>query len=206
MLKIWGRHNSSNVRKVLWCAEEIGVPYESIQVGGAFGGTQSPDYRAMNPNGLVPVIEDHGLPLWESNTIVRYLSARYSLGTLYAEDAMERAQAEKWMDWSTSRMAPLYSELIWGIMRTAPADRDEARINAAIVRAGDFLALPNATLATQPWLSGEKFAMGDIALGSLIYAWFELPIQRPDLPHLAEWYARLRERPAYQRGVMSPMT
>jgi len=206
MLKIWGRRNSSNVRKVLWCAEEIGLPYESIEVGGSHGGTQSPEYVAMNPNGLVPVIEDHGLPLWESNTIVRYLSARYSLGTLYAEDAMERAQAEKWMDWSTSRMAPLYSELIWGIMRTAPADRDEARINAAIVRAGDFLALPNATLATQPWLSGEKFAMGDIALGSLIYAWFELPIQRPDLPHLAGWYARLRERPAYQRGVMSPMT
>ncbi|WP_375069139.1 glutathione S-transferase family protein [Stenotrophomonas lactitubi] len=206
MLKIWGRRNSSNVRKVLWCAEEIGLPYESIEVGGSHGGTQSPEYVAMNPNGLVPVIEDHGLPLWESNTIVRYLSARYSLGTLYAEDAMERAQAEKWMDWSTSRMAPLYSELIWGIMRTAPADRDEARINAAIVRAGDFLALPNATLATQPWLSGEKFAMGDIALGSLIYAWFELPIQRPDLPHLADWYTRLRERPAYQRGVMSPMT
>lgn len=206
MLKIWGRRNSSNVRKVLWCAEEIGLPYESIEVGGSHGGTQSPEYVAMNPNGLVPVIEDHGLPLWESNTIVRYLSARYSLGTLYAEDPMERAQAEKWMDWSTSRMAPLYSELIWGIMRTAPADRDEARINAAIVRAGDFLALPNATLAKQPWLSGDTFAMGDIALGSLIYAWFELPIQRPDLPHQAEWYARLRERPAYQRGVMSPMT
>ena len=206
MLKIWGRRNSSNVRKVLWCAEEIGLPYESIEVGGSHGGTQTPEYQAMNPNGLVPVIEDHGLPLWESNTIVRYLSARYALGTLYAEDPMERAQAEKWMDWSTSRMAPLYSDLVWGIMRTAPADRDEARISAAIVRAGDYLAMADATLATQPWLSGGTFAMGDIPLGSLVYAWYELPIQRPDLPHLAEWYPRLRERPAYQRGVMSPLT
>ena len=206
MLKIWGRRNSSNVRKVLWCAEEIGLPYESIEVGGSHGGTQTPEYQAMNPNGLVPVIEDHGLPLWESNTIVRYLSARYALGTLYAEDPMERAQAEKWMDWSTSRMAPLYSDLVWGIMRTAPADRDEARISAAIVRAGDYLAMADATLATQPWLSGGTFAMGDIPLGSLVYAWYELPIQRPDLPHLAEWYARLRARPAYQRGVMSPLT
>lgn len=186
MLKIWGRRNSSNVRKVLWCAEEIGLPYESIEVGGSHGGTQTPEYQAMNPNGLVPVIEDHGLPLWESNTIVRYLSARYALGTLYAEDPMERAQAEKWMDWSTSRMAPLYSDLVWGIMRTAPADRDEARISAAIVRAGDYLAMADATLATQPWLSGGTFAMGDIPLGSLVYAWYELPIQRPDLPHLAE--------------------
>jgi len=106
MLKIWGRQNSSNVRKVLWCAEEIGLAYASIEVGGPFGGTQSAEYVAMNPNGLVPVIEDQGLPLWESNTIVRYLCARYALGTLYPEDAMARAQAEKWMDWSTSRMAP----------------------------------------------------------------------------------------------------
>ncbi|MDV3469884.1 glutathione S-transferase family protein [Stenotrophomonas sp. C3(2023)] len=206
MLKIWGRRNSSNVRKVMWCAEEIGLPYESIEVGGSFGGTQSPEYQAMNPNGLVPVIEDHGLTVWESNAIVRYLSARYALGTLYLEDPVARVQGEKWMDWSTSRMAPLYSELIWGVMRTAPADRDEVRINAALVKAGDLLKMADAALAQQPWLSGEHFAMGDIPLGSLVYAWFEMPIQRPDLPHLAAWYARLRERPAYQRGVMTPMS
>jgi len=206
MLKIWGRRNSSNVRKVMWCAEEIGLPYESIEVGGSFGGTQSAEYQAMNPNGLVPVIEDHGLTVWESNAIVRYLSARYALGTLYLEDPVARVQGEKWMDWSTSRMAPLYSELIWGVMRTAPADRDEARINAALVKAGDLLKMADAALAQQPWLSGEHFAMGDIPLGSLVYAWFEMPIQRPDLLHLAAWYARLRERPAYQRGVMTPMS
>lgn len=206
MLKIWGRRNSSNVRKVLWCAEEVGLPYESFEVGGSFGGTGTAEYQAMNPNGLVPVVEIDGLPLWESNTIVRYLAARHALGSLYPQDPMQRAQAEKWMDWSTSRMAPLYSELIWGVMRTAPADRDEARINAALVKAGSLLAMADATLAKQPWLSGEQFAMGDIPLGSLVYAWFEMPIQRPDLPHLADWYARLRERPAYQRGVMTGMS
>ena len=206
MLKIWGRRNSSNVRKVLWCAEEIGLPYESIEVGGSFGGTQSADYQAMNPNGLVPAIEDHGLPLWESNAIVRYLSARYALGSLYLEDPAERARGEKWMDWTTSRMAPVYSELIWGVMRTAPADRDQVRISAALVKAGDLLGMADATLAKQPWLSGDAFAMGDIPLGALVYAWYEMPIQRPDLPHLADWYARLCERPAYQRGVMTPMT
>lgn len=206
MLKIWGRRNSSNVRKVLWCAEEIGLAYESIEVGGSFGGTQAADYRAMNPNGLVPAIEDNGLPLWESNAIVRYLSARYALGTLYPEDAAERARGEKWMDWTTSRMAPVYSELIWGVMRTAPADRDEVRINAALVKAGDLLAMADTELSKQPWLSGDRFAMGDIPLGALAYAWFEMPIQRPELPYLADWYARLRERPAYQRGVMTGMS
>jgi len=206
MLKIWGRRNSSNVRKVLWCAEEIGLAYESIEVGGSFGGTTAADYQAMNPNGLVPVAEIDGVPLWESNTIVRYLSARHALGSLYAEDAMQRAQAEKWMDWTTSRLAPLYSELIWGVMRTAPADRDEVRINAALLRAGELLAMADHALAQQPWLSGQAFAMGDIPLGSLAYAWFEMPVQRPHLPHLADWYARLRERPAYQRGVMTGMS
>lgn len=206
MLKIWGRRNSSNVRKVVWCAEELGLAYESIEVGGSFGGNRTSEYTAMNPNGLVPVIEDEGLVLWESNSIVRYLASRHAPGTLYPLDPAQRAQGEKWMDWTISRMAPLYSELIWGVMRTAPADRDETRINAALVKAGDLLAMADATLATQPYLSGEQFAMGDIPLGALVYAWFEMPIQRPELPHVAAWYARLRERPAYQRGVMTSMT
>ena len=206
MLKIWGRRNSSNVRKVLWCAEEIGLPYESIEVGGAFGGTQTAEYRAMNPNGLVPVIEDHGLPVWESNAIVRYLSARYALDVLYPSDPIERARSEQWMDWTTSSFAVAFRDLFWGVVRTAPADRDEARIAAALLHCGELLALVDAALENQPWLSGERFAMGDIPLGSFIYAWFEMPIQRPELPHLAAWYARLQQRPAYRKGVMTALT
>lgn len=206
MLRIWGRRNSSNVRKVLWCAEEIGLPYESIEVGGAFGGTQSAEYRALNPNGLVPVIEDHGLPLWESNAIVRYLAARYALGTLYPVDVAERARSEQWMDWTSASFAVAFRELFWGVVRTAPADRDETRIAAALVRCGDLLTVADAALAQQPWLSGERFAMGDIPLGAFAYAWFEMPIQRPELPHLADWYARLQQRPAYRKGVMTPLT
>lgn len=206
MLKIWGRRNSSNVRKVLWCAEEIGLPYQSIEVGGTFGGTQSAEYRALNPNGLVPVIEDHGLPLWESNAIVRYLAARYALGTLYPVDVAERARSEQWMDWTSASFAVAFRDLFWGVVRTAPADRDEARIAAALVRCGDLLAVADAALAQQPWLSGEQFAMGDIPLGAFAYAWFEMPIQRPELPHLADWYARLQQRPAYRKGVMTPLT
>ena len=206
MLKIWGRRNSSNVRKVLWCAEEIGLPYESIEVGGAFGGTQSAEYRALNPNGLVPVIEDHGLPLWESNAIVRYLAARYALGTLYPVDVAERARSEQWMDWTSASFAVAFRDLFWGVVRTAPADRDETRIAAALVRCGDLLTVADAALAQQPWLSGERFAMGDIPLGAFAYAWFEMPIQRPELLHLADWYTRLQQRPAYRKGVMTPLT
>ena len=206
MLKIWGRHNSSNVRKVLWCAEEIGLPYESIEAGGAFGKVDSPEYRALNPNGLVPMIEDHGLPLWESNTIVRYLSARYALDTLYPADPAERAVGEKWMDWTTSSFAAPFREVFWGTLRTAPQDRDPERIAAGLKRCGDLLALADAALADAPWLSGRRFAMGDIPLGAFAYAWFEMPIERPELPHLQGWYERLRERPAYRNAVMTALT
>ncbi len=206
MLKIWGRHNSSNVRKVLWCAQEIGLAYESIEAGGAFGRTDEPGYRQVNPNGLVPAIEDRGLSLWESNTIVRYLSARYALGTLYPQDPAERAIGEKWMDWTTASFAPAFRDLFWGTLRTPQAERDPVRIGASLARSAELLAIADATLARQPWLSGERFAMGDIPLGAFAYAWFGMPIERPALPHLAHWYARLCERPAYRGAVMTALT
>ncbi|WP_437884300.1 glutathione S-transferase [Pseudomonas sp. LRF_L74] len=206
MLRIWGRKNSSNVRKVLWCAEEIGLAYESIEAGGAFGLVDEPQYRAKNPNGLVPMIEDGELLLWESNAIVRYLSARYSDGLLYPRDAAQRAAGDKWMDWTTSSLAVPFRDLFWGTLRTPPEQRNEALIASALARCGELLRVPDQALASQPYLSGEALAMGDIPLGCFVYAWFEMPIARPDLPNLAAWYRRLGERPAYRRAVMTALT
>lgn len=205
MLKIWGRHNSSNVRKVLWCAEEIAVPYESIQVGGAFGGTQSPEYRAMNPNGLVPLIEDHGLPLWESNTIVRYLCAKQA-SDFYPSDLQARANAEKWMDWTTSTLADPFKAVFWGIVRTPADQQNWDSINAGRQACIDALKTVEQALAEEPYLSGQAFGMGDIPLGCFIYAWFEMPIERPAMPHLEAWYQRLQQRPAYRKAVMTALT
>lgn len=206
MLKIWGRKNSSNVRKVLWCAEEAGVAYQSIDAGGAFGLVNETAYRAKNPNGLIPMLEDDDLLLWESNAIVRYLAARYAPGSLYPESPGLRAQGDKWMDWVSSSLVEPFTALFIGSVRTPPEQRDPARIASALARCGELLAIPDAALARQPYLSGEQFAMGDIPLGCFAYAWFEMPIVRPELPHLADWYARLKERPAFQRGVMTPLT
>ncbi|MCC8539051.1 glutathione S-transferase family protein [Xanthomonas axonopodis pv. poinsettiicola] len=204
-ITVWGRRNSSNVRKVLWCAEEAGVAYTSIEVGGAFGGNTTPDYRALNPNGLVPTLQDGALVLWESNAIVRYLAAQYA-PALYPASPAERALGERWMDWTTSTFAGVFRDLFWGVLRTPEAERDGARIAAALAQSGELLARVDAALAQQPYLSGEQFAMGDIPLGSFIYAWFEMPIDRPDLPNLHQWYQRLCARPAYQRGVMTALT
>ncbi|APO95374.1 glutathione S-transferase family protein [Xanthomonas vesicatoria] len=204
-ITLWGRRNSSNVRKVLWCAEETGVAYTSIEVGGAFGGNDTPAYRALNPNGVVPTLQDGPVVVWESNAIVRYLAAQYA-PDLYPSSPAERALGDRWMDWTTSTFAGVFRDLFWGVLRTPEAERDATRIAAALVQSGELLARADAALAQQPYLSGERFAMGDIPLGSFIYAWFEMPIERPALPHLHAWYQRLRARPAYQRGVMTALT
>ena len=206
MLKIWGRKNSSNVRKALWCAEEAGIAYERVEAGGAFGVVNEPEYLARNPNGRVPMIEDGDLVLWESNAIVRYLAAAYAPGSLYPEDPASRACGDKWMDWTTSSFASEFRDLFWGILRTPVEQRNLPVIEAARQRCLALLELPERALGERPYLSGDSFAMGDIPLGSFIYAWFEMPIERPPQPNLQAWYARLCERPAYQRAVMTELT
>ncbi|WP_223470637.1 MULTISPECIES: glutathione S-transferase family protein [unclassified Pseudomonas] len=207
MLKIWGRKNSSNVRKALWCAEELGLAYEAIDAGGAFGVVDTPEYRAKNPNGRVPMIEDDGFVLWESNTIVRYLAARHASGSAwYPADIQARAQAEKWMDWTTSSFAAPFRTVFWGVLRTPVEQQDWVAINAAIKECDDLLAMVEQTLSEQPYLSGAEIGMGDIPLGSFIYAWFEMPIQRAALPNVQAWYARLQQRPAYRKAVMTALT
>lgn len=207
MLKIWGRKNSSNVRKALWIAHELGLEFQAVDAGGAFGVVDDPEYRARNPNGLVPMLEDDDLVLWESNTIVRYLCAEYGREQgWYLEDPRQRALADKWMDWTTSALATPFRPLFWGILRTPEEQRDWVAINAALKTCGNLLTIADETLARQPCLSGEQIGMGDIPLGCFAYAWFEMPIERPELPHLQAWYERLKARPAYQAAVMTALT
>lgn len=207
MLRIWGRKNSSNVRKALWIAEEVGVPYETRDAGGGFGLVNEAEYRAKNPNGRIPMIEDGDLVLWESNTIVRYLAAQYAAGSdLYPADAKVRAQADKWMDWTTSTIAAPFIPVFWGVLRTPADKQDWNAINQGVQALHDLLAVADDALSRQPWLSGDAFGMGDIPLGCFAYAWFEMPIERPPLPHLQAWYERLKARPAYRKVVMTTLS
>ncbi|SDM07170.1 Glutathione S-transferase [Modicisalibacter muralis] len=205
-MKIWGRTNSVNVKKVLWCAEELGVDYERIEAGGKFGLVDEADYRRMNPNGLVPCIEDDGLILWESNAIVRYLCAKHGQGTLYADDPAQRAAADKWMDWTTSTLAAPFRAVFWNLVRTPAGQRDEAAIAKGLEECSALLPRVDQALADRPYLSGDQFGMGDIPLGCYAYGWFEMPIEHPKLPNLEAWYRRLAERPAYRQHVMIPLT
>lgn len=207
MLKIWGRINSSNVRKVLWCAEELGLNYQQVDAGGAFGVVNTSEYRAMNPNGRVPVLQDGDLTLYESNTICRYLLATHAAGShWWPEQPAARARAELWMDWATASLAAPFKDVFWGVLRTPPAEQNWPAIFAARDACAELLAQADALLARQAYLSGEQIGMGDIPLGCVAYGWFGMPIERQPLAHLEAWYARLCERPAYRRAVMTALT
>ncbi len=206
MLTIWGRSDSTNVKKVLWCAEELRLDYQQIPAGGVHGVVSDPAYRALNPNGLVPTIEDDQLVLWESNAIVRYLAARYGEGVLWSSDPATRATGDRWMDWASTTVAPPYRDVFWNLVRTAPEKRDMAAVEKGIVRLGQLLSIVEPVLARQPYLSGDALGIGDIPLGTLVYALFTLELDLPDMPHIAAWYQRLTERPAYRKAVMIPLT
>jgi glutathione S-transferase len=201
-LTIWGRLNSHNVKKVAWLAVEAGVAHERHDIGGQFGFTDA--YLAMNPNRLIPTIEDDGFVLWESNAILRYLAARYA-PQLWPADPQVRALADRWMDWQFA-FADAQRDAFLHLIRLAPADRDPAAVAASAQRAGEMMAILDAALAERPWLSGDAFGIGDIPMGVYVHSWFTLAIERPDLPHVAAWYARLRERPGYADTVMIPLS
>src|SRR6266849_7004952 len=131
MIKIWGRNTSVNVQKVMWAVGELELPHERIDVGGAFGKNKEPAYLAMNPNGLVPTLEEDGFLLWESNAIVRYLAAKYGAGSLEPAELRVRASASRWMDWQLTVCAPAIQPLFWALIRTPPEKRDPAAIDAA---------------------------------------------------------------------------
>lgn len=204
-MKIWGRHTSINVQKVLWTCGELGIAYERIDRGGSYGGLDTPEYREMNPNSRIPVIEDDGFVLWESNTIVRYLADKYGRGTLYPASARERADAERWMDWQICHILPGLVTMFFGLVRTAPKDRDMAAIEQARVRTGEFWKILDTHLAGRAFVTGGQFTMGDIPIGTFAYRWLALPIERPALPNLQAWYERLCARPAYRKNVMLPL-
>jgi glutathione S-transferase len=206
MLRIWGRNNSVNVQKALWCCEELGVAYEQVDAGGSFGVINTPQYRNLNPNGLVPTIEDDGFVLWESNAIVRYLAAKHSAGKLWPEDLKERAEADKWMDWQNTTFWPNFRPLFWNLVRTAPDQRDDQAVEDSRLQTTEILGYLDIHLKNRPYIVGNALTMGDIPMGCAIWRWMGVPIERPDLPNVQRWYDTLAARPAYKKVVMLPMT
>jgi len=204
MLKIWGRNTSSNVQKVMWAIGEMGLPHQRIDVGGSFGKTKEPPYLAMNPNGLVPTLEEEdGFTLWESNSIVRYLAAKHASRTLEPADLKTRALAHKWMDWQLSVMGPAITPVFWGLIRTPPEKRDPNAIAAAKVKTIEAAQLLDRQLGKTQHLAGDAFSYGDIPVGIMMYRYMQLIPERPATLNLDRWYAAISSRQAFKDQVAS---
>ena len=204
MLKVWGRRSSLNVQKVMWALGELGLAHEHVDAGGRFGGLDTAEFRALNPNRRVPVLADGDAVIWESQAIVRYLAAAYGAGTLWAVDPAERSLADRWMDWAQATWQPDMMGIFWGFWRTPEPQRDARQIESARRACVAHLAILDAHLAKRDFVAGRAFSMGDIPLGTGFYRYFEMGLPTPEVPNVRAWYARLCERPGYREHVMLP--
>lgn len=206
MLKIWGRKNSINVQKVVWCCAELDLPFERIDAGLAFGVNDTPEYKAMNPNGLVPTIDEDGFILWESHAIVRYLARRYGTGRLWPEEPRAAADADRWMEWYSTTLWLNVRPIFHNLVRTPAEKRNMAEVEDHRRKLAANFALVDAHLADRDYLTGERFTIGDMPMAVAAYRWFNLSIERPAAPNLERWYQRICERPAFREHCMLPLT
>jgi glutathione S-transferase len=202
MLTVWGRRNSINVQKVMWAVGELGLAHEHIDAGGSFGGLDTDEFGAMNPNRRVPVVDDDGTVVWESHAIVRYLAAKYGAGSLWPEDAGARARSDLWTDWVLADLQPAFIGLFWNLYRTPEEQRNWNLIRQGIARSAILFQLLDRHLGEHAFIAGDVLTMGDIPAGAQLYRYFELEIDRPSLPNVEAWYARLQEREPYRTHVM----
>jgi len=203
MITVWGRNTSSNVQVVMWAIAELGLEHERIDWGGAFGGNDDPEYRAMNPNGLVPTMRDGGLVLWESPAILRYLGARYGGEGFWPADPAERARLDMWAEWVKTSICPaLIYQVFWQLIRTPEAERSAAAIAEGAAKLKDLMALADDRLGDGPFLNGADLSFADIMLGHTLYRYYTLDFERAATPNLDAYYARLSERAAYREHAM----
>ena len=205
MLKLWGRISSINVQKVVWCLDELDLRYERVDIGGPFGMT--PEYRRLNPNALVPTLQEpDGFTLWESNAILRYLVAKVPGTPLVPADLRARADADRWMDWQNTTATPAMRDAFWQIVRTPPEERDAAVLARSVDSSARVAGILDAHLADRPYVAGSNFTMGDIPLACHVNRWYRLPIERPSLPHLEAWWARVKARPGGRTVTALPLS
>jgi glutathione S-transferase len=202
-IRIWGRATSVNVQKVTWALAEMEIPFERIDAGGHYGGTDTPEFLAMNPNRRVPVLEHDGLVMFESNAIVRHLARTHGAGSLLPDDEAGLAIADQWMDWAATTLSPAYMGIFWEAVRKPPSQRNADKLAALARDAADVLRIADARLQDSPNLCGERLSMGDIPVAALLYRFFDMAIDRPSLPALERWYGELGQRPAYRATVMT---
>ena len=203
-LTVWGRRNAFNVQKVLWLVGELGLAHRHVDAGGPFGGLDTPEFLALNPNGRVPVIRDGATVIWESHSILRYLAARHAPGNFWSEDPADRSHVDRWLDWGQTTLQPAFMELFWKYYRTPEAQRDWTAVRDAQARTAAAFRLLDRHLADRPYVTGDRLTLADIPAGTALFRYFGLDLDRPALPNVEAWYQRLGERAAYRAHVAIP--
>lgn len=203
-LKVWGRKTSSNVQALMWCIGELGLEHIRHDIGHVHGGNDRPEFLAMNPNGLVPVLQDgDDQPIWETGAILRYLAGRYGSDCFWSAAPGARAQVDKWAEWAKINATLNFTgPVFWRVVRTAPSQQDPAAIKAAIVKFGSVLDIAEAQLATNAFLAGPDFTLADIQFGHLLFRYYDMVIDRPSHRHVERYYDGLTGRAPFQEHVM----
>jgi glutathione S-transferase len=204
MLEIYGRKNSNQVIQLMWAVGELGLDHVRHNIGGSFGGLDTEEYSAMNPNRLVPTLNDNGFVLWESYAIIRYLCRHYGEGTLWPKDSQQIAVADQWMEWTSSRFIGTFFPIFWSLIRTPKEQQDLRKIAQSAQDTGKLLKIFEAHLQGRNFVTGDQLTMGDIPLGSMMFKYYCLDIKRPALPNIEAWYERLQQRLAYREHAMNP--
>jgi glutathione S-transferase len=202
MLKVWGRRSSANVQKVMWLIGELQLAHEHIPAGGPYGVVTEPRFRAMNPNGLVPVIEDDGVIMWESNAILRYLAATYGKDIFWFADPKQRAPIDQWEEWAATTFQPDMIGLFVNYWRTPENQRNPNTVRNFLQRSERTLRILDAELGKRAYIAGDKVSLADIATGTHLYRYYTMGTPYPSLPNVEAWYKRLSERAAYREHVM----
>lgn len=205
MVKLYGRKTSINVQKASWALGEAALEFEWIDKEGTFGSIDTPAYRALNPQGRVPLLDDGGTIVRQSNVIVRYVAQKFGVGTLWPDDPGARAAADYWMDWQAADNWRNLVTVFVGLVRTPPEERDAQAIAKSVAALGQDIEYLDDQLAGNKFVTGEAFTMGDIPVGAAAHRFFVLPIERPSVPNVEAWYERLQERPAFRECVMVPL-
>lgn len=199
MLRLLGRSNSLNVRKVLWLCEELGLAHAVEPWGAGFRPTDTPDFLALNPNGLVPVLRDGDFILWESNTICRYLAGREGRYDLLPVEPRARARVEQWMDWQAGDLNAAWRYAFMALVRESPAHADQGAVAASAAAWNRLMGVLDGQLETSgDYAAGATFTLADICVGLATHRWFSTPIVRPRLAAVEAYYDRLSERPGFR--------
>ncbi|PWC12608.1 glutathione S-transferase family protein [Brenneria corticis] len=204
MIQVWGRKTSSNVQALMWCLGELGLDYNRYDIGHKYGGNDTPEFLAMNPNGTVPVLRDgEGLPMWETGAILRYLAGKYGTNIFWPNDIEARAEIDKWGEWAKINIAMNFTApVFWMVVRTAAKHRNEQALKKALQALHGKFDIAEEQIKKHGYLAGKAFSLADIQFGHILYRYFDINIERPSYPLIEKYYEELKKRPAFVEHVI----